>query len=66
MKHSGSYPHRMDVPDRHNGQRDVRVSVRSSVSQMEFDTFKLRQRKRRNSDVTYSPQSLRASPDLPN
>jgi len=26
MKHRGSFPHRMDAPDRHNGQRDERTN----------------------------------------
>jgi len=29
MKHRGSFPHRMDAPDRHNGQRDERTNGRS-------------------------------------
>jgi len=44
MNHRGSFPHRMDAPDRHNGQTGketcllVRLSVRSFVSSIEFDT----------------------------
>ena len=30
MKHRGSFPHRMDAPDRHNGQRDNRTNGRTN------------------------------------
>jgi len=29
MKHRGSFSHRMDAPDRHNGQRDERTDGRT-------------------------------------
>jgi len=33
MKHRGSFPHKTDAPDRHNGRRDAsRPSVRPFVS----------------------------------
>jgi len=46
MKHRGSFPNRIDTPDWHNGKRDVRSTVRSFTSCMEFDTALLRERAR--------------------
>ena len=62
MKHRGSFPHRMETPDRHKGQSDkrtnertdgrsddetIRPSVHAFVSWMEFDTYR--------TDVTVTP-----------
>jgi len=34
MKHRGSFPHMMDAPDRHNGQRDERTDGRTAETRL--------------------------------
>ena len=36
MKHRGSFPHGIDAPDRHNGQRDKRTNERTDEETRQF------------------------------